>query len=127
MVVSVSKYYPSTGAYFCGHKILTELDNECITNIYSVADDNKTPFILKVPRRELLKVSMCIELFLLEAEILRYLQCPHVVKLHNTGIFKNRKTEMPYMILEYVEGRDLGQFIDEGPGEPEQILSPENS
>ncbi len=54
-------------------------------------------------------IPQAVERFLQEAEILRELRNPHVVRVEGGGVHEGR----PYMVMEYVEGRDLGVRIEE--------------
>ena len=54
-----------------------------------------------------------VERFAREARVLLKLDSPHVAKLHDVGNLDAGDGGLPYLVLEYLEGVDLGDVIDE--------------
>jgi serine/threonine-protein kinase len=61
-----------------------------------------------------------LERFAREARVLLRLTSPHVAKLLDVGNLDAAQGGLPYLVLEYLDGYDLGQVIDEQAGVPYQ-------
>jgi serine/threonine protein kinase len=65
---------------------------------------------LKVPKNELTRDTVFVERFMREAKALGTLKHPHVVSVYDAGV----EHGMPFIAMEYVEGRTLADLIRDG-------------
>jgi Serine/threonine protein kinase len=76
---------------------------------------------VKVLKSHNLRKSNLVMRFQREAKLLSTLDHPNIIKFHEFGV---HSTEQPYLVLEFVEGRTLEDYITcEGPLEIEQALN----
>jgi len=62
-----------------------------------------------------------VERFVREARAAASLRGEHVVRVHDVGRFKSGE---PYMVMEYLDGEDLGVIVDRlGPMPPSQVVA----
>ncbi len=70
----------------------------------SVAIKYLKPYALSLPGT--------VDRFVREARLAARIKNEHAVKVHDVDTLENG---IPYMVMEYLEGRDLGQIVAEGP------------
>ncbi|MBI2265805.1 MAG: serine/threonine protein kinase [Armatimonadetes bacterium] len=93
------------------YKIQEKISDGGATILFRVVDTQGYPFVLKVPRPEYLKDQPFLERFFREGDTLKQLDDPHIIRFVDKGKEMWQATEVPYLILEHVDGRDLSDLI----------------
>ncbi len=79
--------------------------------------DLNKPVAIKMLRQDVLSDRDATERFTREARAASRLKSEHVAEVVDVGVFPS--TGVPYMIMEFLDGHDLGQLVDErGPLQP---------
>ncbi len=69
--------------------------------------------MIKLPSRMCLADHDNLKRFGREAQLLDTLQHPNIIRRVDVGEFSDQGTKVPYLILEYTEGKDLGDILAE--------------
>lgn len=121
--ISIDTFPPAAGMDIGEYSIKSKLEESGMSITYMGKDKDRNACLVKIPQPQQLSNNEYMTRFRREAEILGKLNHPNIVKLYKTGSVRNRGTEIPYMILEYIDGKDLGQvMIDEAPVKPVRAL-----
>lgn len=103
------------GAHFDGFEILRELHASHRSHVYLARDlQSGARVVLKTPTPELRSDPVLLDQFLIEEWIARRITSPHVI----TAPLPERKRGYTYLVLEYVEGRTLTQWMRDHPDPP---------
>jgi serine/threonine protein kinase len=78
----------------------------------------RTQVVVKFISSDLKDSKEAIERFSREAAAAAQVKSPHVVQTFDHGVAENG---VPYIVMELLEGRDLGQFLDEHPQLPTDL------
>jgi serine/threonine-protein kinase len=109
-----------TGQEFAGYAITRRLSAGGMTYLYVGVDQNQNRYVIRRLRPEYLKDRRIRAAFTNGAGILGKLHHPNVVRLVQAGAAQDE----PYMVLEYVESRNLRDLISrKDPLLMENILS----
>ena len=109
----INNFPPTPGASVGEWVIEAKLKESNLSISYLARGQNKSPVVLKIPQARQLRNEEYMTRFRREAEILKKLQCPNIVRLQKTGVLNSKAVQIPYMILDYVEGKDLGLLMVE--------------
>lgn len=95
-----------------GYEIDGVLGSGGTSEVYHARDlATGTPVVLKVPHPQLIGDLAAYSRFQREIQIGQKLQHPNIQRVLGTGQLDNGVT--PYIVLEYVEGESLRQYLDE--------------
>jgi serine/threonine-protein kinase len=105
------------GATVAGRwRIARELGRGASGAVFEAFDAANIRVALKVLLPEWRTNEEVVERFVREARVLMRLQTPHVGRLIDVGNLDASQGSLPYLALEYLEGTDLGRFIEsQGP------------
>jgi serine/threonine protein phosphatase PrpC/predicted Ser/Thr protein kinase len=97
---------------FDGYKILREIYISSRSHVY-LAEDIETgeQVVIKTPSTELKDNAQYLESFLMEDWIAKRINNPHVLK----AIPAKRKHNYLYIVTEYIEGKNLSQWMRDNP------------
>lgn len=116
-----------SGETLLGRYYLRELiDSGGMSDVYLAWDQQRSVYLaVKVLRRDLSRNSSVIQLFQQEAEILRKLEHPNIVRMYEF----ERDDDVAFLVMDWVEGENLAQSIRHRqlpftPVEVQQILEP---
>lgn len=99
-------------AAFDGYRIVRELHASSRSHVHlAVDEDSGEAVVLKTPSIDLAGDPAYLERFLLEEWVARRVDSPHVLK----APAPHRRRNFLYVVLEYVEGRTLGQWMVDHP------------
>lgn len=84
---------------------------------------DQRPVAIKMLHPDLAGVHRAVERSLREARALSRLQNPHICQVYDIGIADGI---VPFIVMEYLEGSDLGEILEDGP-EGEPLWSPGES
>ena len=62
--------------------------------------------------------ARCLELFHKEARFTAQFDHPGIIRVHHLG----QHNELPYMVLDFLEGQDLAARLSQGPMDPREVL-----
>lgn len=99
--------YPMTGQEFAGYSITRRLGSGGMTYLYVGVDGQHHRVVIRRLKPDYLRDRRIRGIFAHGAEILAKLHHPNVVRLIKYGALQDE----PYMILEYVESRNLRELI----------------
>ncbi|KPV39954.1 protein kinase [Thiohalorhabdus denitrificans] len=103
------------GAHLDGFEILRELHASHRSHVYLARDlQSNTRVALKTPTAELKNDPVLLDQFLTEEWIARRISSPHVIKAR----LPERRRSYTYLIMEFVEGRTLTQWMRDNPDPP---------
>ena len=93
-------------------KVIRQIGSGAMSTVLQVEQDGQT-YALKILRKSMFSGSQSEEArltrFLREADILSKVNHPNVVRIYRAGFSSDGKT--PYILLEYVDGKPLTEFI----------------
>jgi len=99
-------------AKFDGYTIIRSLHSSSRSHVYlAVDDDTGAQLVIKTPSIDLQGDAAYLERFLMEEWIARRINSPYVLKPCN----KNRKNNYLYIVMEYIEGQTLTQWMRDNP------------
>jgi len=84
-----------------------------MATVYKVKDRYGDFYALKVPHPHIFNIPEFRARFIREAEIIKTLHHPNIVRLFDYG--RGEDGETPYICMEFVTGKSLRDFIDENP------------
>ncbi len=97
---------------FDGYTIISQVYASARSHVFKAVDDEtQQPVVIKVPSVELSENSNHLERLLLEEWIARRIDSAHVLK----PIKQIRKRHFFYIVLEYIEGQTLAQWMIDNP------------
>jgi len=97
---------------FDGYKIIREVHASSRSHVYLALDEEThTTVIIKTPSIDLQGDAAYLERFLMEEWIARRINSPHVLK----PCLQTRKRNYLYIVIEYVEGQTLTQWMIDNP------------
>lgn len=86
-----------------------------MASVFRVEDEAGAAHAMKIPHVELVEEDEFRTRFHREIAIATRLSHPHIVRIAATGSFATRRHgEVPYVVMELVEGRSLDRVIEEG-------------
>lgn len=110
---------PQTGSTIDGFQILEKIHEGGMAAIYRVSKSGiDLPLIMKVPKLGFGSHPACYVGFEVEQMIMEKLSGPHVPAF----IAKGDMAEQPYLVMEYIEGPSLHDYLERGPANIEQIV-----
>ncbi len=99
-------------AIFDGYKIIRKLHGSSRSHVYLAVDiDTEQKIVIKTPSIDLQGDAAYLERFLMEEWIARRLNSPHVLK----PCIQTRKRHFLYIIMEFIEGQTLTQWMIDNP------------
>lgn len=103
---------PDAGAEFDGYTIVRELHANHRSHVFLAIDrDTGSQVVVKTPATDLKDNPMLLERFLMEEWIARRINNAHVLKAGP----QTRKRNYLYIVLEYIEGQTLKQWLLDNP------------
>src|SRR5262249_55616064 len=100
------------GALVSGRwRITRELGRGNVGAVFEAFDDAGGRAAIKVLLPEWRTQEQVLERFAREARVLMRLTTPHVGRLLDVGNLDATLGDLPYLVLEYLEGVDLGQVV----------------
>lgn len=97
---------------FDGYKILREIYISSRSHVYLAEDiETSEQVVIKTPSTELKDNAQYLESFLMEDWIAKRINNPHVLK----AIPAKRKHNYLYIVTEYIEGKNLSQWMRDNP------------
>ena len=103
------------------YAIVRELGRGGMGRVYEARSAGGHRVAVKVVHPHLLDEPEYIARFLREAEAGRRVDHPSVVRTLETGLVDTKTGEVPYIVLEYVEGRNLRALLEEVDLVPERL------
>jgi tRNA A-37 threonylcarbamoyl transferase component Bud32 len=94
-------------------KVLDKLGQGGMAMVYRVQDTHGDVYALKVPHAHVFSVPEYRERFIREAEIIKKLHHPSIVRMFDYSLGENYS--IPYICMEYVLGQSLKAFMDKNP------------
>jgi serine/threonine protein kinase len=73
--------------------------------------DNR--YAIKLLRKDVLWDQDVVARFVREAKAAGRLRSEYVAKVHDVHMPESLETDLPYMVMEYLEGRDIGQLLED--------------
>jgi hypothetical protein len=95
------------------YSIVERLGRGGMATVYKVRDKHGDFYALKVPHCHIFEIPEFKARFLREAEIIKTLHHPNIVRLYDYGA--GQEGETPYICLEYVTGTSLRTFLENNP------------
>ncbi len=96
------------------YEIIKPINSGGTANVYLAVDlHNGSPVALKKLKNGLLENPVMMEKFIEEANRYLYLDHPNIVKLKDFILKEDQKEKEGYLIMEYVEGLNLKNFIEQ--------------
>lgn len=92
---------------FAGYTIVRDLTGGGMAHLFVARDPQQARVVVRVLKDNYLRDRQAHKRFLHAAEVLAKLRHPNIVRLLRTG----REGDVPFMVLEYVEGRNLRDLI----------------
>jgi len=109
---------PQVGTEIDGFQLLEKIHEGGMAAIYRVAKAGiDLPLIMKVPKLGFGNHPACYVGFDVEQMIMEKLTGPHVPAF----VAKGDMAEQPYLVIEYIDGPSLHDYLDRGPASIEQI------
>jgi serine/threonine protein kinase len=93
---------------YIGSYLLEKLISQSRTTEVWKAKSQNIPVALKILKPEFQSNSRLREAFRKEAEIMQKLRCPQSIRFFE---FSFSNTQLPYVVMEYLEGEDLEKFL----------------
>ncbi len=82
------------------------------TKVYKgIQDSLKRKVAIKIIHKQLANQTFVLEQFERESYIIAQLNHPHVIHVIDRGLLKDKT---PYFVMEYLQGLDLAQIIQQG-------------
>jgi len=95
-----------------GYTIIDTIGTGGMATVYKgIQDSLKRKVAIKVIHQKLANQPLVIQQFERESYIIAQLNHPHVIHVIDRGLLKDKT---PYFIMEYLEGHDLSQIIQQG-------------
>jgi serine/threonine-protein kinase len=94
-------------------RITRELGRGNVGAVFEAYDDAGERAAIKILLPEWRSQEQVLERFAREARVLMRLATPHVGRLLDVGNLDARHGDLPYLVLEYLEGIDLGQVVQD--------------
>jgi hypothetical protein len=94
-------------------KVLDKLGQGGMAVVYRVQDVHGDIYALKVPHAHVFSVPEYRERFIREAEIIKKLHHPGIVRMYDYSLGENYS--IPYICLEFVVGQSLKAFMEKNP------------
>jgi hypothetical protein len=98
------------------YTVLGKLGQGGMATVYRVQSGAGDIFALKVPHAHVFEIPEFKNRFLREADIIKSLHHPHIVRMFDYGVGENYS--VPYICMEFVEGMSLKSFMDKNPSLP---------
>jgi hypothetical protein len=92
-------------------RIVRSLGRGAVGAVFEAHDDDGTRVAIKVLHQEWRANEQVVERFAREARVLMRLTNPHVGKLIDVGNLEEEQGDLPYLVLEFLEGSDLDEHI----------------
>jgi hypothetical protein len=99
-------------------RIESELRRGSAGAVFKARDAQGTPVAIKLLLPEWRAQEHLLQRFVREARVLMRLSTPHVGKLLYVGNLDPEEGDLPYLVLEYLEGEDLDRLIRRQVGHP---------
>jgi serine/threonine protein kinase len=97
-------------------KILEKLGEGGMGVVYRAVDTQlDRPVVIKFLRPEAVGSTERWQRFIREAKAASALNHPHIITIHDFGQHSQQGVECDFIVMEFVEGKSLGEFIDEKP------------
>lgn len=107
------------GAVLAGRwQITRELGRGGTGAVFEAFDRDGTHVAIKTLLPRWTRHDAVLERFVREARVLLRLRSPHVAQLEDVGNLDAAQGGLPYLVLEYLDGYDLGRVVDEQAGVP---------
>ena len=95
-----------------GYTIIETIGTGGMATVYKgIQDSLKRKVAIKVIHKKLANQAIVLEQFERESYIIAQLNHPHVIHVIDKGLLKDKT---PYFIMEYLQGQDLAQLIQQG-------------
>lgn len=94
--------------------VVRELGRGASGTVYEAHDTDGQRVAIKVLLAEWRANERALERFAREARVLMRLTTPHVGKLLDVGNLEETEGDLPYLVLEYLEGTDLDDLVSRG-------------
>ena len=104
------------------YHIISELGSGAMGVVYLAKDDEGRQYALKIVHRHLLSSKESFQRFMREVEIGRRVDHPNVVRTIDVGSAEVRDEPVRYLVMEFVEGRNLRAHLTEVGAIPEALL-----
>jgi hypothetical protein len=105
-----------------GYTVLSKLGQGGMASVFKVKDRHGDIYALKVPHLHIFTIPEFRARFLREAEIIRELHHPNIVRMYDYSLGEDSTT--PYICLEFVTGISLKAYMDDNPSLPlKKVLS----
>jgi len=105
-----------------GYTVLSKLGQGGMASVFKVKDSHGDIYALKVPHPHIFTIPEFRARFLREAEIIRELHHPNIVRMYDYSLGEGSTT--PYICLEFVTGISLKTYMDDNPSLPlKKVLS----
>jgi serine/threonine-protein kinase len=95
-------------------RVTRELGRGNVGAVFEAFDDSGERAAIKLLLPEWRTQEQVLERFAREARVLMHLATPHVGRLLDVGNLDATYGDLPYLVLEYLEGTDLGQVVQSG-------------
>lgn len=96
--------------------IEAEMANGGTATVYRGKDPAGVTVAIKIPHREQINDRDFVATFLREAQIGLELRHPSIVRVLHAGSYREAGfRQIPYFVMEYLEGQELGDLIHKGP------------
>jgi serine/threonine-protein kinase len=92
-------------------RIARKLGQGAVGAVFEAHDSSGQRVAIKVLRSEWRRDERVVERFAREARVLVKLKNPHVGKLIDVGNLDEEQGDLPYLVLEFLEGADLDEVI----------------
>lgn len=96
--------------YIDDYKISKQIDVGGTSKIYKAEIDDKV-FAVKILREEYINDDQVKKTFFDEAEILKSITSRNIVKVHKYGQVECEDEFYPYMIMDFIDGKNLKNFL----------------
>jgi serine/threonine-protein kinase len=103
---------PGSGSVVGGRwQIVREIGRGGVGAVFEAEDTEKRRVAIKVLLPQWRQQEAVLERFAREARVLMRLTSPHVGKLLDVGNLDEEEGDLPYLVLEYLEGNDLDNVL----------------
>jgi tRNA A-37 threonylcarbamoyl transferase component Bud32 len=92
-------------------RVVRALGRGAVGAVYEAHDERGARVAIKVLHPEWRENDQVVERFAREARVLMRLTSPHVGKLVDVGNLEEERGDLPYLVLEFLEGTDLDEHI----------------
>ncbi|MHB2017223.1 MAG: serine/threonine-protein kinase [Candidatus Xenobia bacterium] len=89
--------------------------------VWRAEDDKRQPCAIKIPFIDVVKDAELRQRFEREVEVGLSLSHPNLINVRDRGSFHHGGLQIPYMVMEFIEGQTLDSWIDAHKADPPDI------